>query len=81
VTWFRRIDRDRITPQDVQTMIDRAELCRRFAKGEKSEFLFFGGHQPANDGEITASWLILSPELHETVRRRLFTDAPNNESR
>lgn len=38
-------------------MLDRTELCRRFAAGEKIEFLFFWGHQVPADGTITSSCL------------------------
>lgn len=53
---FSRIDAI-VSQPDVQAMLDRAELCRRFAKGEKFEYLFFWGHQPDKDGKITASCL------------------------
>ena len=36
-------------------MLDRAELSRRFANGESFEFLFFWGHRPGKDAQITAS--------------------------
>lgn len=38
-------------------MLDRAELTRRFANGEKFEFLFFWGHQVPPDDKITTSCL------------------------
>lgn len=38
-------------------MLDLTELRRRCAEGEQFRFLFFWGHQPANDGSITQSCL------------------------
>ena len=38
-------------------MLDLAELRRRCSQGEQFRYLFFWGHQPSKDGEITPSCL------------------------